>query len=304
MRALVTGATGLIGRQLVSILNKPKVLSRDSKSAQKFLPTGTEIFTWEFPSEEPPPTEAFEGVDVIFHLAGDPIAKGRWTTKKKIRLQNSRIAATRNLVNTLEKLETRPKTLVAASAIGFYGDRQNEMLTEDSPQGDGFLATLCEQWERETLRAQDLGIRTVCARIGVVLALEGGALEKMLLPFKLGLGGRLGNGQQWFSWIHIDDVVGLLRHAANSDDMEGPVNMVAPDPVTNRQFTRAMGRALWRPTLFPAPAFGLRLALGEMADALLLSSQRIHPTKAQDSEFSFQHPEINGALANLLGSPS
>ena len=237
----------------------------------------------------------------MFHLAGEPVVDGRWDTAKKDRILLSRVDSTRALVRAFADLEqsARPRVLVCASAVGIYGSRGDELLTEDSAPAAGFLADVCRAWEEEAARARDLGIRVVSLRIGIVLAREGGALAKMLPLFRLGVGGRLGDGKQWMPWIHIDDIVGLLRFAAANDHLSGPVNAAAPQPVQNVTFTRALGKAVRRPALLPAPAFALRIALGEAAN-VVLASQHVVPTRATDAGYRFVHPTLAGALASLL----
>ena len=233
---------------------------------------------------------------------GASIADGRWSTQRKALLRSSRIDTTRALVGALAKTNARPSVLVSASAIGYYGDRGDETLTEDSKPGGDFLAGLAQEWEAEALRAEALGIRVVLARFGVILAREGGALPKMMLPFKIGVGGKLGSGQQWMSWVTLEDVVGILRFAIENAPVGGAINMVSPQPLQNAEFTCVLAKAMHRPALFPAPAFALRLALGEMADALLLSSQRVAPQALEKLGYRFLHPDLNSALAAILAT--
>ncbi len=240
------------------------------------------------------------GLDAVLHFAGENIV-GRWTKTKKDRIRNSRVLGTRVLADALARTSAQPRVFVAASAIGYYGNRGDEMLTEESAPGSGFLAETCHQWEAATEAASRAGIRVVSIRMGVVLSRTGGALDKMLLPFKLGLGGRVGSGRQWWSWIHIADIVGAVEHVLRNESLRGPVNLVAPHPVTNAEFTSTLGRMLHRPTIFPVPAFALRLALGEMADQALLASQRVGPTRLAATGYAFRFPRLDGALRDLLG---
>jgi hypothetical protein len=297
MKALVTGASGFIGRALCARLAQPRVLSRSPARTKEAL-GDVEPFPWDAEGG-PPPAEAVEGAEAVFHLAGDPVAEGRWTAAKKKRIRDSRVLGTRHLVAALAAAHKKPGVLVAFSAVGLYGDRGDEELTESSRPGSDFLAGVCLEWEAEAARARDLGVRVVHLRIGVVLGPGGGALKKMLLPFRLGLGGPLGDGRQWMPWIHRDDVVGLCLFAAEKESVSGPVNAAAPVPATNREFTKALGRALHRPTLFPVPRFVLRVGFGEMA-AVLLGSQRVLPKAALDAGYGFRHREVGGALAAIL----
>jgi len=234
------------------------------------------------------------------NLAGASIADGRWTTQRKELLCSSRIATTRALVGALAKMNARPSVLVSASAIGYYGDRGDETLTEESKAGGDFLSGLAQEWEAEALKARALGIRVVLVRFGIILAREGGALPKMMLPFKIGVGGKLGSGQQWMSWVALEDVVGILRLVIENASLRGAVNIVSPQPLQNAEFTYVLAQAMHRPALFPAPAFALRLALGEMADALLLSSQRVLPGALEKLGYRFLHADLTSALAAVL----
>jgi hypothetical protein len=252
------------------------------------------------PSEENPPAEAFDGVDVVFHLAGESVAKGRWTTAKKKRILDSRVLGTRQLVDRLSTLDTPPAVLVSASAVGFYASRGDEVLTEQSSAGDDFLADVCQKWESEAARATDAGIRVVSPRISIVLGTGGGALAQMLLPFRLGLGGRLASGHQWMPWIHIDDLVESLLFMASNPNLSGPVNAAAPQAVTNRQFTKTLGRVLKRPTIFPVPRFMLRLLIGQFSE-ILVASSRVAPDRLLESNFNFNYSELEPALRHLLG---
>ncbi len=300
MRALVTGATGFLGPRLVSRLARPVVATRDPERARRLLSgrADPEIRAWD-PDAGLLPADLFRGVDTIFHLAGEPVAGRRWSPAVKARIRDSRVLGTRRLVDAMAGETARPRVLVSASAVGYYGDRGDEILDESSPPGTDFLAQVCRDWESEALRARDLGIRVATVRIGIVLGRGGGALAKMLLPFRMGLGGRLGSGRQWMPWIHVDDLVGILLHAAGRDDLAGAVNGVAPGPVTNRDFTGALGTALGRPALLPAPAFALKLAVGEFAD-ILLGSQRAAPRAAERAGYAFLHPALGPALKNIL----
>lgn len=299
MRALVTGATGFVGKKLLSRLENPVVLSRNPQEAERKLAAyGAQAFAWD--AESPPPAAAFEGIDTVIHLAGDPVAEGRWTAAKKHRLRESRVAGTRNLVATLKSLPRKPKVLISASAVGYYGDRGEEQLTETAPPASDFLAEVCSSWEREALAAADAGMRVVTVRIGIVLGPGGGALAKMLLPFQWGLGSPLGNGKQFMPWIHRDDLVGLLLFAAEREAANGAMNAVAPNPVTNRVFTHTLGAVLHRPTFFPpVPGFMLKLLLGEFGQ-ILLHSQRAVPTAALVWGYQFKFPDLHAALADVL----
>lgn len=300
MRALVTGGTGFIGKSLLAKLHDPVVLSRDVPRAEASLAgLNAQVFGWN-PLTERAPAQAFQGVDTVFHLAGDSVADGRWTAKKKTRMRDSRILGTRNLVQTLAQLPNKPQVLVSASAIGIYGDRGDDLLTESATASNDFLADICRDWEREASAAVELGIRVVTVRTGIVLGAKGGALAKMLPPFYFGLGSPLGGGNQYMAWIHLADLVGLMLFAAEHEQLRGPVNGVAPNPVTNRQFTKALGQALHRPTFFPpVPSFMLNLMLGEFG-AILLHSQRVIPRAALDAGYAFQFPELDKALKNIL----
>ncbi len=294
MKAAVTGATGFIGKQLCALLDRPNVLTRNPGALPGEL-AGSRAFRWD-PLAGPPPAEAFDGVDAVFHLAGEPVAEGRWTAKKKAVIRNSRIAGTRNLVAGLAALDSKPKVLAAASAVGFYGSRGNETLTEKSVPAEDFLADVCRAWEAETARAEEHGIRAASIRIGLVLGKSGGALQKILPIFRLGAGGPLGNGRQWMPWVHAADLARLFVYVAEREAMRGPINGTAPNPATNKEFTRALAKAVRRPALFPAPAFALRLMLGEFAD-VLLASQRVAPQAAVENGFRFEFGELADALA-------
>jgi uncharacterized protein (TIGR01777 family) len=298
MRALVTGATGFIGRRLVQLLEQPVVLTRDPQRAQQTLGAAVRAYAWN-PESGPPPAEAFRGVETLFHLAGDPVAEGRWTAEKKRRIRESRLRGTRNLVTALGTLNERPAVLVCASAVGYYGDRGEQVLEEASGPGGDFLAEVCRAWETEAGRARALGLRVATPRTGIVLGRGGGALARMLPPFRLGLGGPLGSGRHWMPWIHVDDVAGLYLHAAATPAVTGAINAVAPAPVTNREFTRILAGVLRRPAIFPVPAFALKLAFGEMA-GILLASQRVVPRVAEQTGYTFRYPTLETALRAIL----
>jgi uncharacterized protein (TIGR01777 family) len=300
MRALVTGATGFIGRRLVGKLARPVVLSRDPEAAKRSL-GDVEAHRWD-PGAGPPPEAALDGVDTIFHLAGESVA-GRWTAARKERIRSSRVVGTRNLVAAIAARTARPAVLVSGSAVGYYGSRGDDVIDESAPAGSDFLANVCVAWERESAAARALGLRVVNPRVGVVLGEGGGALARMLAPFRLGLGGRLGDGRQWMPWVHIDDLVGLLLHAAATSAIDGPMNAVAPTPVTNRAFTRTLASVLGRPAFLPAPSFVLKAALGEFAGALL-GSLRAVPQVAERTGYRFRFPELEPALRDLLVRPS
>jgi uncharacterized protein (TIGR01777 family) len=301
MRALITGATGFIGQRLLESIDEPVVLSRHADAARRKLGKA-EVHEWDLMAG-PPPAEAFQGVEAVFHLAGEPVAEGRWNVDKKRRIRDSRKIGTMNLVKRLEQLSERPPVLVSASAVGFYGSRGEEVLDESAPPSHDFLAEVCIAWEQAAQQAAGFGMRVVNPRIGIVLGSGGGALDKMLLPFKLGLGGRLASGKQWMPWIHLDDLVGLFLHAASHQEVSGPMNAVAPKPVTNREFTRRLASALHRPAIFPAPAAALKLAVGEFAE-VLLASQRVVPRVAEQTGYVFQYPELAGALQAILHGAS
>ena len=300
MKALVTGATGFVGPRLLRLLDRPVVLSRNLDHARASIGTlAGRIVQWD-PMQGPPPAEAFEGIDVVLHLAGESVAEGRWTAAQKARIRDSRVVGTRHLVQGIAQAAVKPKTFVSASAVGYYGDRGDEELTEAASPANDFLAEVCVAWEREAVAAEQHGVRVVTARTGIVLGAGGGALAKMLTPFKLGGGGPLGNGRQWMPWIHVADLARLYLHAAETESIRGAMNAVAPHPVRNSEFTKALARQLHRPAFMPAPYFGLRLLFGEFAK-VLFASQRVIPRVALDTGFVFQYPEIVAALREILG---
>jgi len=294
----ITGASGLIGRRLIDLLASQghalRVLSRHGGAS---FPPGVRLSVCD-PEKGEPPADALRDSDAVVHLAGENVAQ-RWTPDAKRRIRQSRELGTRNLVCALARLPRRPAALVCASAIGYYGSRGDEALTESSAPGAGFLSEVCAAWEREAVAAEALGIRVVRVRIGVVLDPRGGALQRMLPPFRLGAGGRLGGGRQWMSWIHRDDLAELFRFAVEKP-VRGPLNAVAPNPVSNAGFTRELASALHRPAIFPVPKFALRLLFGEMSE-VLLASQRVAPKAAASAGFAFRFPHLGPALADLLG---
>ena len=302
MRVIVTGSTGLVGRALVrSLLADGHEVTRLVRGgAQSFRAPGTAAVHWD-PARGEIDAAELEGHDAAVHLAGEPIAEGRWNEEKKRRVLESRQKGTQLLAGALAGLASKPSVLVSASATGFYGDRGEEVLREESASGDDFVSEVCREWEKGTLAASRAGVRVVHLRIGLVLDAEGGALPKMLTPFKLGLGGRLGSGRQYVSWITLEDLVAIIRRAIEDESLRGPVNAVAPGAVTNAEFTKAIGRALGRPTFMFVPAFAMRLAVGEAADELLLSSTRAEPARLKEAGFEFRHPEINEAMRSVLG---
>jgi uncharacterized protein (TIGR01777 family) len=296
MKVLVTGATGLVGSALVPFLTEGgHEVFRLSRSD----PKNANDIAWN-PDSSDLPKARLEGLDAVVHLAGENIAAHRWNDQVKERLRRSRIAATKFLCETLAQLQRPPQTLICASAIGYYGERGAEILTETATPGTGFLAELCRDWEAACEPARKQGMRVVNLRIGVVLSPKGGGLAKMLTPFRMGVGGVVGSGRQYWSWIAIDDLVGAIHHCLIHSQVSGPVNATAPCPVTNREFTRTLGTVLGRPTVVPMPAFAARLALGEMADDLLLGSARVMPNRLSESNFKFKYPALEGALRHLL----
>jgi hypothetical protein len=297
VKVLVTGSTGLVGSALVPFLagggSEVVRLVRSGSSAQG--PT----FSWD-PEAGRIDFADLEGFDGVVHLAGDNIASGRWNRARKERIRRSRVEGTRLLCEALARLSRPPRVLVCASAIGYYGSRGDKILREESEPGSDFLAEVCRAWEAAAEPASRKGIRVVHLRFGVILSSSGGPLARMLLPFRLGAGGIVGSGGQYMSWISLDDAVGAIHHALATEALRGAANAVAPEPVTNREFTRTLGAVLGRPTLFPMPAFALRLALGEMADALLLSSARVEPARLLATGYRFRHPDLETAFRHLL----
>jgi uncharacterized protein (TIGR01777 family) len=295
MRVAVTGSRGLIGSALVAALEA----GGDEVTRVVRGHPGHANVAWD-PAKGTIGAEGLEGVDAVVHLAGESIAAGRWTQARKDAIRRSRVDGTRLLAETLTRLEHRPRLLLSASAVGYYGSRGDEPLTEESPPGTGFLAEVCRAWEAAARPAGDAGIRVVTPRFGMVLAREGGALPRMLTPFRLGLGGVIGSGAQYVSWIALPDLVALLRFLMGADGLAGPVNAVAPRPVTNREFTKALGRVLGRPTVVPVPPFVVRLVFGEMGEAVLLGGQRVLPARLETAGFRFRTPDLEAALTSAL----
>lgn len=300
-RILVTGGTGLVGSTLCNALidrgDSVVGLSRDPVSAARSLPR-VEWHGWEGERERPP-REAFEGVDTVINLAGEPINQ-RWNDEVRDRIARSRIKGTRNLVDKIAALEERPRTLISASAIGYYGDRGDELLYEDAEPGDDFLAGVVVGWENAARAAEDHGLRVVTVRSGHVLDPRGGLLKELLLPFKMGVGGPIAGGRQYMSWIHRHDEVGILLWALENEAVSGPLNATAPNPVTNKEFSKALGRELDRPAILPLPGFAIDIVKGGGIGHAAREGQRVYPKKAIDNGYEFKQPELAGALANLL----
>ena len=303
MKVAITGATGFIGKSLCPQLHadgKELVLfARDTRTAQSSFP-GARVIEWDAVAG-PPPVGSLDGIDAVVHLLGEGIANGRWSSSRKRSIRESRVEGTRNLVQALRDSAQPSGLLVSSSAVGFYGSRGDEELDESSEPGGGFLGEVCQAWEAEARAADALGVRTVLLRTGIVLSPEGGALAKMLPPFRMFVGGALGSGKQWMSWVHMEDEVGLIRHLLNSESLQGPVNATAPAPVTNREFSKTLGRVLGRPAILPVPALALKLLMGEMAQELLLDGQKVMPRRALADGYRFRFPELEGALRDLLG---
>ena len=302
MKVLITGSTGLVGSSLVSELRQAGHtvcrLIRPVGSARVVRTTAGFDVSWDPATGEL--GAAAVGADAVVNLAGASIANGRWTKGRKDLLRSSRVDTTRVLVQALSKMAARPRVLVSASGIGYYGSRGDETLNEQSAPGNDFLSDLSKDWEAQALNAEAMGVRVVCVRFGIVLARDGGALPKMVRPFRLGVGGCLGSGRQWMSWVALEDVVAIVRLALENGTMHGPLNVVSPQPARNSDFTSCLARVLHRPALFPAPAFALRIVLGEMADGLLLASQRVEPARLKKLGYQFLQPELESALRAIL----
>jgi len=294
LRILISGASGLIGSALI-----PALESRGSAVTR--LVRASESRHGEIPwnPAQPLHSELVSGFHAVIHLAGEPVA-ARWTEAKKKRIRDSRVLGTAHLCEALARTAQPPHVLISASAIGYYGNRGDEIVREDSRSGAGFLPEVCREWEAATKPAADAGIRTTQIRIGIVLAAQGGALKKMLPPFRMGLGAQIGNGRQWMSWIHVKDLVGAILHLLDSDSVEGPVNLVAPEPVRNSEFTRTLAKVLSRPAILRMPGFAARLIFGEMADEVLLAGQRVDPAKLAASGYEFRYRDLRSALENIL----
>ncbi|HEV2829461.1 MAG TPA: TIGR01777 family oxidoreductase [Pyrinomonadaceae bacterium] len=296
MKILIGGSHGLVGTALVKSW---EAAGHEISRLVRHYPNSPSEIEWS-PDRYSIALARIEGFDAVVNLAGESIAEGRWTDEKKRRIRESRVKGTKLLGDALANLASPPKTFICASAIGYYGNRGDEILTESSAPGDDFLAQVCVEWEKATALATEKGIRVVNARFGVILDANGGALKKMLPPFRMGIGGRIGSGKQWMSWIALLDVIGALNFALGTEALRGPVNFVTPNPVTNAEFTKTLGKVLSRPTLFPIPAFAVRLMFGEMGEALLLGGQRVAPEHLKSSGYQFQYSQLEPALAAIL----
>jgi uncharacterized protein (TIGR01777 family) len=293
-RILVSGSSGLIGAALLGAL---QTSGYEVTRLVRGAASGKGRIAWD--PAQPLAPESVSGFDAVVHLAGESIV-GRWTQEKKRRIRESRVQGTRKVAEALAATPQRPRLLISASAIGYYGDRGEEMLHEGSPSGNGFLPEVCRDWEAAAEPATKAGIRTVQMRFGVGLSASGGALQAMLFPFRMGVGGKVGNGRQWMSWVDLNDAVGALQHVIKTDTLQGPVNMVAPNPVRNAEFTKTLSSVLSRPAVLPMPAFAASLVFGQMADELLLASQRVAPTKLMASGYVFQQTELRNSLERIL----
>ena len=301
MKVAITGATGFIGKRLIEEFGRQGiefiVITRNPSRAQQVFPQAAGFVEWNPPEGSLSPSD-LAGLDGVVNLAGASVAQ-RWTARAKDAIRNSRMDSTRLVVDAITGLDTPPPVLVSTSAIGFYGPRDSTRLSEDSPTGSDYLAEVCRQWEAESQKAAASGIRVVNPRIGIVLGRGGGAMANMLTPFKLGVGGPIGDGSQWMSWVHIDDVAGLLAYSLTNDSLSGPVNVTAPEPATNRNFAKTLGRVLHRPAILPTPVFALRLGFGEFAD-ILATGQRVLPEKALAAGYRFRFPELQEALSEVV----
>jgi len=296
MRILITGASGLIGTALQRSFDE---IGHELLLASRKEAKDSQHIQWDVEKGFSEP-ERLEGIDAVVHLAGESVFGLSWSDAKKKAIRDSRVDGTRSVVEAISKLKARPNVLVAASAIGFYGDRGDEEMTESSAAGDTFLAEVSKEWESEARRAEDAGIRTVLLRTGIILSKDGGALGTMLLPFKLGIGGVVGSGKQWMSWISIDDHIRVINYAIEYENVRGAVNSVSPNPVTNGEFTKTLGEVLYRPTILPLPSFAVNMVFGEMGDALLLTSTRVVPKRLEDAGFEFKYPELKTAIEHAV----
>lgn len=296
MKVLITGASGLIGQSLQKSFAEK---GYEMLLASRKEPTDEQHIQWSIEEGFTDP-EKLEGIDAVVHLAGESVSGLRWTEDKKKAIRDSRVLGTRNVVDAISKLKQKPKVFVAASAIGFYGERGDEEVTESSAIGDNFLAGVSREWEAESRRAEDAGIRTVLLRTGIVLSKDGGALATILTPFKLGVGGVVGSGKQWMSWISLDDEIAVINFAIENENLRGAVNAVSPNPVTNQEFTKTLGEVLYRPTFLPLPEFVVSMAFGEMGDALLLASTKVLPKRLEDAGFEFKYPLLKAAIEHAV----
>jgi uncharacterized protein len=295
MNILVTGSSGFVGSAIIPVL---KGKGHEIKRLVRAKKGHSDEILWTPPDQGPDPA-ALEGIDAVIHLAGESISS-RWTDKRKQAIRESRGKSTRVLVDALVRMKTPPKILISASAIGYYGNHGDEIVRDGDAPGSDFLASVCREWEAATEQASQKGIRVVNLRFGIILSSEGGALGKMLTPFKMGLGGKIATGRQYMSWIAMDEVIQVILFVLSQNALQGPMNTVAPKPVTNEEFTKTLGRVLQRPTVFPMPAFAARLAFGEMADALLIGGVRVEPAKLARSGYSFRYPDLEVALRHIL----
>ncbi len=297
MKVLITGASGLVGTELQKSFTQK---GYEMLLASRKEPTDERHIQWSIEEGFSEPAK-LEGIDAVVHLAGENVSGFRWTDEKKKAIRDSRVLGTRNVVDAISKLKNKPKVFVASSAIGFYGERGDEEVTESSAAGDNFLAGVCKEWEAESRRAEDAGIRTVLLRTGIVLSKDGGALGTMLLPFKLGVGGVVGSGKQWMSWISMDDEIAVINYVIENENIRGAVNSASPHPVTNHEFTKTLGEVLYRPTFLPLPEFAVSMVFGEMGDALLLASTKVMPKRLEDAGFEFKYPDLKTAIQHAVG---
>ena len=296
MKVLITGASGLVGTELQKSFTEK---GYELLLASRKEPADEQHIHWSTEEGFTAP-EKLEGADVVVHLAGENVSGLRRTDEKKKAIRDSRVLGTRNVVDAISKLKNKPKVFVASSAIGFYGERGEEEVTESSAMGDNFLAGVCREWEAESRRAEDAGIRTVLLRTGIVLSKDGGALSTMLLPFKMGVGGVVGSGKQWMSWISMEDEIAVINYVIENENIRGAVNAVSPNPVTNHDFTKTLGDVLYRPTFLPLPEFAVSMIFGEMGDALLLASTKVMPKRLEDAGFEFKYPNLKEAIENAV----
>ncbi len=302
MRILITGASGLIGKALQESFEKKDY---EMLLGSRSEPKSEDEIQWNadtgFADDDLP---RLENLDAVIHLAGESISALRWTDEKKKAIRDSRVHGTRTMIEAFARLEKKPKVFISASAVGFYGDRGDDEMTETSAAGDTFLAEVCKEWEAESRRAEDMGIRTILLRNGIVLSKHGGALATMLTPFKLGVGGVVGSGKQWMSWVSLDDVVGIVNFALENEAVRGAINVVSPNPATNEEFTKTLGEVLYRPTILPLPEFAVNLVFGEMGDALLIDSTRVVPKRLVAAHYDFKFPDLKPALEHAASEPA